>query len=135
MSLCGPCTRVFRGKPLTAGVYYDHHPSWASFVTAADGKCDICWPRFHALNAGQQDCLRTFAEIVGNDSNIAASAAGLAIRPSGYLNVEFTYNLAVEAIYQHEKGMIDISTNRKLDEISNFLLTRCQKLLFLLSGM
>ncbi|KAI0407856.1 heterokaryon incompatibility protein-domain-containing protein [Xylaria palmicola] len=135
MSLCGPCTSIFRGNPLTPGVYYDHHPSWASFVAAAHENCEICWRRFDALDADQQACLRRFAAIVGNNPSITASAVGLAVRSSGYVHVEFTYNLAVEAMNQRGKGLIDFSTNRELDGISDFLLRRCQKLPFLPSDI
>jgi len=136
MPLCGPCTRVFRGRPLTAGTYYDHHLSWASFVAAADEeKCDICWRRFDALDSKQQDCLREFAAIVGHESKIAASAAGLSMGTSGYVKIDFTYNLAVEAMNQRGLGRIDLEKQKELDAISNFLLTRCQKLHFLPVGM
>ncbi|KAI1810749.1 heterokaryon incompatibility protein-domain-containing protein [Poronia punctata] len=136
MSLCVPCIRVFRGRPLTPGTYYDHHPSWASFVAAADKRCDICWRRFDALDTRQQTCLRKFAEMLGdNGSGMAASAAGVAIGASGYLKIEFTYNLAVEAMNQRAKGLIDFQMQRELDAVSDFLLTRCQKLHFLPSDV
>ncbi|KAI2466948.1 heterokaryon incompatibility protein-domain-containing protein [Annulohypoxylon bovei var. microspora] len=135
MSLCGPCTGAFRGKTLTAGVYYNHHPSWASFVAAADEKCDVCWRIFDALTERQQDRLRNFGEVVGNDTRIAASGVAVAVGTSGYVNVEFTYNLAVEASRQRSRGLIDISTEKELDDISNFLLSRCQKLPFLPSDV
>ncbi|KAI1443507.1 heterokaryon incompatibility protein-domain-containing protein [Annulohypoxylon stygium] len=135
MSLCGPCTSVFREKTLAAGTIYNHHPSWTSFVAAADEKCDMCWRVFDILSKHQQDRLRRFGELVGNDARIAASSVGVAVGKSGYINVEFAYNLAFEASYQRSQGLIDIETQKELDGISNILYTRCPKLPFLPSDV
>lgn len=92
MSLCGPCTSVFGEKTLVAGTIYNHHPSWTSFVAAADEKCDVC-------------------------------------------GRVFDINLAFEASFQRSQGLIDIETQKELDEISNILYTRCPKLPFLPSDV